>query len=87
VIDDKAGAFAEAHGSFCLHFDASQNPSSPDWRPWTLVLDGGEDRAWGGLTALEALDFAAAELGMARYAVLRLEHGLTRDIAEEEPEP
>jgi hypothetical protein len=65
-IDETAARFAARHGSFALHFDATGNPASPDYRPWTLELDG--DRgAWGGFTAEEALDFAGSELaGQAR---------------------
>lgn len=60
-IDEKAPRFAARHGSFALCFDATMNPASPDYAPWTLELDGGRG-AWGGLSAEEALDFAASEL-------------------------
>lgn len=60
-IDEKAARLAAGHGSFALCFDAAMNPASPDYRPWTLELDGGRG-AWGGFTAEEALDFAGAEL-------------------------
>jgi hypothetical protein len=62
-LDDKAAALAAKNGSFSLHFDATQNPASPDYRPWTVILDGSEDQGWGGFTADEAIAFAAAELG------------------------
>ena len=57
-INSKAAAFAKAHGSFSLHFSADQNYRRPDDAPWTLELG---DKAWAGLTAEEALDFAAGE--------------------------
>lgn len=63
TLDDQAAAFAARHGSFSLHFDATANPASPDFRPWTVALDGREDDGWGGLTAGEAIAFAASELG------------------------
>ena len=61
-LDAKAAEFAATHGSFDLHFDASQNYVRPDDCPWTLILDGCEDNGWGGFTAAEAIDFAASEL-------------------------
>lgn len=61
-LNAKASAFAKAHGSFSLHFDAAQNYVRPDDAPWSLELHGRETE-WGGFTAEEALDFAAAELG------------------------
>lgn len=61
--DGKAAAFAKEYGSSDLHFDAGQNYVRPDDAPWSLILDGDPDRAWGGFTAEEAIDFAAAELG------------------------
>jgi hypothetical protein len=61
-LDAKAAAFAKAHGSFALLFDAGQNYVRPDDCPWTLQLDSDTDRGWGGFTAGEAIDFAAAEL-------------------------
>lgn len=61
TIDNEAAAFAKAHGSFDLHFDAGQNYVRPDDCPWSLILDG-QENGWGGFTAEEALEFAAAEL-------------------------
>ena len=61
-LDNAAAAFAEEHGSFSLHFDASQNYVRPDDCPWALILDGDEGSGWGGFTAAEALEFAAREL-------------------------
>jgi hypothetical protein len=63
ALDDQAAAFARQHGSFSLHFDATRNPASPDYRPWTVILDGREDEGWGALTAGEAIDFAAEQPG------------------------
>lgn len=60
-IDETAAWFAARHGSFALHFDATGNPASPDYRPWTLELEDG--RAWGGFSAEEALDSARSGLG------------------------
>lgn len=64
-INAKAAAFAKAHGSFALLFGAGQNYVRPDDAPWTLQLDSDQDHGWGGFTAIEALDFAAAELAEA----------------------
>ena len=61
-IDPAAAAFAKAHGSFSLFFDAGQNYVRPDDCPWTRILDGREDKGWGGFTAAEAIAFAASEL-------------------------
>jgi hypothetical protein len=60
-LDTRATALAREHGSFSLHFDATQNDASPDYWPWTLARDG-EGGGWRGLTASEALELAAAEL-------------------------
>lgn len=62
ALDAKAAVFAKRHGSSALCFDASQNDASPDYRPWTLVLDGGECRSRGGFAATDAIEFASAEL-------------------------
>lgn len=62
-LDSAAAAFAKAHGSFSLFFDASQNYVAPDDCPWTLELDDAEPGAgWGGFTAAEAISYAASEL-------------------------
>jgi hypothetical protein len=66
-LDAKAAEFAAGHGSFALCFDAGRNYARPDDAPWTLELDPPVTRAdgctgWGGFTAAEAIDFAAAEL-------------------------
>lgn len=61
TVDNRAAAFAKAHGSFSLHFNADQNYARPDDVPWSLELHGREVE-WGGYTAEEAIDFAAAEL-------------------------
>jgi hypothetical protein len=61
-LDSAAARFAREHGSFSLHFDATQNYVAPDDCPWTLLLDSSED-GWGGFTAMEALEFAESSLG------------------------
>ena len=66
-INEKAAAFAKAHGSFALCFDATQNYVRPDDCPWTLQLDGEPDHGWGGFTAVEALAFAASDLEDAQH--------------------
>lgn len=60
-VNNRAAEFAEVFGEFSLHFDATQNSTSPDYRPWTLTL-GTDETGWGALTAEEAIDFAAREL-------------------------
>lgn len=67
-LNAKTAAFAQQHGSFALCFDATQNGASPDYRPWTLILDSDDDHGWGGFTAEEAIDFAAADLGREQAA-------------------
>jgi len=63
-VNMMAQVLAHVHGSFSLHFDALMNPAAPDYAPWTLALDGG-DQAWGALTAEEAIGLAASELAAA----------------------
>jgi hypothetical protein len=62
ALEEKATVFAKRHGSFSLHFDSSRNYVRPDDSPWTLILDGDDDRRWGGFTPGDAIDFAAQQL-------------------------
>jgi hypothetical protein len=60
-INEKAAQFAAQHGSFALYFNTTGNPFNPDYRPWTLELDG--DRGnYGGLTASDAIDAASSDV-------------------------
>lgn len=63
-IDMEASTFASVHGSFALLFDADDNYGGrePYPLPWALMLDSDESRAWGGHTALEAIENAALAL-------------------------
>jgi hypothetical protein len=61
-VNDAALAFATRFGSFCLYFDATQNHASPDFSPWTLVVDDRDDLSWGSLTAEAAVELASAEM-------------------------
>jgi hypothetical protein len=63
-LDAAAAAFARRHGSFALIFDADEIPGGrePVPLPWAVMLDSDVTKAWGGLTAEEALANAEAAL-------------------------